>query len=143
MQSPEFRAGLLAEAAMAQDAGATAAVRGRKLAEAAAPAARVTERPGEDPSPYELREWALRRAMERGIVMRPGATPKARYLLPLGDGRVVLTRQTATPRTTVITPENADEVGQGFERERREQENALLVLTYGEAECRETGILDA
>jgi hypothetical protein len=52
-----------------------------------------------------------------------------------------VTRQTASPRTIVITPENADSIGEQFERERREQENALLIMTYGEAECVEAGII--
>jgi len=69
----------------------------------------------------------------------PGGEPKADYVLRMPDGSAAVTRQAATPRATVITPENADEIGQQFDRERRERENALLILHYGEDALTEGG----
>jgi hypothetical protein len=139
MDTPQYRAVQLAAELVAMSDAADAAIRARQLVQQAQTI--VTDRPGDEPSNYQLREWARQKAMtENPPVMTPGGAAPQDYVIVTPDGTPHVVRQTVPPVAQVIGPAEWDEFDRAWRAQKRQAEDALLLDTYG-GTAREAGLL--
>jgi hypothetical protein len=137
----ELRTAALAEAALAQSDARDAQVRAQKLAQGAVTV--TTDRPGEEPTPAQHREWALKQARlnHPPYPMRPGGPAPQDYAIRMPDGSARVVKQSVPPVNHVIGPGEWDAFDRAWQGQRLQAENELLIAMYGERVCRDAGIL--
>jgi len=103
----------------------------------------VEDRPGDAPSPHQVRQWALAQAMtDQPPVLRPGDDVRADYAFRMPDGTAHIAHNIPAPRPVeIIHPDEWDIHEARWQFRQRQAENELLARNYGLDTCIREGIV--